>query len=104
MVVVEGVARSLDPQLNMWESARPVVTDYIQDNLGPRAMAQDAKRIAQTISRYAPLLPRVVDEMLWDRAHRAEQQATQAPVRDRSGWWIGAAMMAVGLSLGLLIG
>ncbi|REC51988.1 2-polyprenylphenol 6-hydroxylase, partial [Rhodosalinus sediminis] len=30
MVVVEGVARSLDPRMNIWEVARPVVEDYIQ--------------------------------------------------------------------------
>ena len=39
MVVVEGVARSLNPQMNMWETARPVVTDYIRTNLGPPAVA-----------------------------------------------------------------
>ena len=37
MVVVEGVARSLNPAMNMWETSRPVVTDYIRSNLGPAA-------------------------------------------------------------------
>ena len=31
-MVVVGVARSLDPQINMWEVARPVVESYIRDN------------------------------------------------------------------------
>ena len=35
MVVVEGVARSLDPQLDMWSTAEPVVRDWIERNLGP---------------------------------------------------------------------
>ena len=35
MVVVEGVARSLDPQLDMWSTADPVVRDWIERNLGP---------------------------------------------------------------------
>ncbi|AUH64771.1 2-polyprenylphenol 6-hydroxylase [Paracoccus zhejiangensis] len=102
MVVVEGVARSLDPQLNMWESARPVVTDYIRDNLGPRAMAQDARRIAQTISRYAPLLPQVVDQALWNRIHRAEIEAAPPPLRAPLGW-IAATCLAVGMAVGLLL-
>ena len=38
MVVVEGVARSLDPSLNMWTVAKPEVEDYIKTHLGPRAM------------------------------------------------------------------
>jgi ubiquinone biosynthesis protein len=37
MVVVEGVARKLDPQLNMWSTAEPVVGARIADNLNPPA-------------------------------------------------------------------
>ena len=37
MVVVEGVARKLDPHLNMWATAEPVVGEWIADSLGPRA-------------------------------------------------------------------
>ena len=46
MVVVEGVARSLNPAMNMWETARPVVTDYIGENIGPKAMVRDLARDA----------------------------------------------------------
>ena len=35
MVVVEGVARSLDPKLDMWTVADPVVREWIERNLGP---------------------------------------------------------------------
>ncbi|MBL4813331.1 MAG: 2-polyprenylphenol 6-hydroxylase, partial [Rhodobacteraceae bacterium] len=41
MVVVEGVARTLDPNINIWEAARPVVEGYIKDSIGPKAMARD---------------------------------------------------------------
>ena len=37
MVVVEGVARTLNPQFNMWKAAEPVVGDWIRGNLGPGA-------------------------------------------------------------------
>ncbi len=36
MVVVEGVARSLSPQLNIWDVAKPIVADYIKGSLGGR--------------------------------------------------------------------
>ena len=42
MVVVEGNARMLDPQFNMWEAAQPVVNEWIRLNLGPAAIARDA--------------------------------------------------------------
>ena len=38
MVVVEGVARSLDPHINIWQVARPVVEDYVRRNIGPQAL------------------------------------------------------------------
>ncbi len=57
MVVVEGVARSLDPKLNMWEVARPVVEGYIRDHVGPRAAVRDLMKSARILSRLAPKLP-----------------------------------------------
>ncbi|RWG26832.1 MAG: 2-polyprenylphenol 6-hydroxylase, partial [Mesorhizobium sp.] len=38
MVVVEGVARTLDPAFNMWKTSEPVVSDWIAGNLGPRGV------------------------------------------------------------------
>jgi ubiquinone biosynthesis protein len=35
MVVVEGVARSLNPNLDMWATAEPVVREWIERHLGP---------------------------------------------------------------------
>ena len=45
MVVVEGVARKLDPQLNMWSTAEPVVGAWIADNLGPVGRLEDFARL-----------------------------------------------------------
>jgi ubiquinone biosynthesis protein len=42
MVVVEGVARSLDPKLDMWTVAEPVVREWIERNLGPAGRLEDA--------------------------------------------------------------
>ena len=57
MVVVEGVARTLDPRLNMWATAEPVVRAWIEQNLGPVGKLQDAGRAAQTLGRFAVGLP-----------------------------------------------
>ena len=42
MVVVEGVARSLDPKLDMWTAAEPVVREWIERHLGPAGRIEDA--------------------------------------------------------------
>jgi ubiquinone biosynthesis protein len=57
MVVVEGVARTLDPAFNMWRTAEPVVGDWIRDNLGPAGVLEDARdglRAIAGLLRQAP--------------------------------------------------
>ncbi|MBO6717724.1 MAG: 2-polyprenylphenol 6-hydroxylase [Rhizobiaceae bacterium] len=57
MVVVEGVARSLDPHFNMWKTAEPVVGNWIAENLGPRGMISDAREgvgALLSLARQAP--------------------------------------------------
>ena len=50
MVVVEGVARSLDPRLDMWTSAEPVVRAWLARNLGPIGRADQARRAVLTLA------------------------------------------------------
>ncbi|MCL4187785.1 MAG: 2-polyprenylphenol 6-hydroxylase [Rhodobacteraceae bacterium] len=64
MVVVEGVARSLHPQINIWEVARPVVELYIRENIGPRAVLRDLARTARVLARFGPRLPKLVEAEL----------------------------------------
>jgi ubiquinone biosynthesis protein len=42
MVVVEGVARHLDPEFDMWEAARPVVEAWMRDQLSPQKQLREA--------------------------------------------------------------
>lgn len=57
MVVVEGVARSLDPQLDMWKTAAPVVEDWIAANLGPAGQLQRAGAGLSEMGHFATTLP-----------------------------------------------
>ncbi|MTE00342.1 2-polyprenylphenol 6-hydroxylase [Paracoccus sp. YIM 132242] len=105
MVVVEGVARSVDPQLNIWDAAKPVVSDYIRSNIGPKALAGDMARVAQTVGRYGPLLPRIVEQALWDRAHPEEARRVQ-PVLVRRGapvWLAVVLALGAGAALGMAL-
>ncbi len=61
MVVVEGVARQLDPAFNMWKTAEPVVGDWIAANLGPRALLEDLRLGLHTARRLAQSLPELAD-------------------------------------------
>ncbi|MGR3650743.1 MAG: 2-polyprenylphenol 6-hydroxylase [Roseovarius sp.] len=99
MVVVEGVARSLDPQINIWQVARPVVEDYIRGEVGPRAALRDLGRTALVLSRYGPRLPGLVEAALIRQA--APEPAT--PPRRWPGRLLwGAAGIALGAGAALL--
>ncbi len=97
MVVVEGVARSLDPAMNMWETARPVVETYIRDALGPRALARDMVKTAKVLSRFGPRLPELAERALM----AVSEPSVVEPRRDRRWLWaVGGAVLG-GLAVAL---
>ncbi|WBU53259.1 2-polyprenylphenol 6-hydroxylase [Paracoccus sp. SCSIO 75233] len=100
MVVVEGVARSLDPNLNIWNAARPVVEDYIQSNLGPRAALSDSRKIMRTLQRAMPLMPGLLEDAIWRERQRNETPERREPRFSWRSAAVGAGAMAV-VSLGL---
>ncbi len=58
MLVAEGIGRRLDPDVNMWELARPLIEKWMRQNLGVKARVKSTVfDIAQTMER----LPRLLD-------------------------------------------
>jgi ubiquinone biosynthesis protein len=57
MVVVEGVARSFDPKLDMWSTADPVVREWIARNLGPAGRLENAVEGAGEIGKFFGEVP-----------------------------------------------
>jgi len=60
MVVAEGVARSLDPRLDMWSTSEPVVRSWIEDNLGPRGKIADAGHSLAALANVAAQTPEML--------------------------------------------
>ncbi|MHA7850927.1 2-polyprenylphenol 6-hydroxylase [Roseovarius sp.] len=97
MVVVEGVARSLSPQINIWQVARPVVEDYIRKNIGPRAAARDLQKTLEVLVRYGPRLPGIVENALI----RSSAPNTPPPAPNRlvpALWAAGGAAAGIAAS------
>ena len=60
MVMVEGVATALDPDLNMWETSGPLVAGWLRDELGPEArLAEALKQGVGLITRLPALMKRI---------------------------------------------
>jgi ubiquinone biosynthesis protein len=59
MVVVEGVARTFDPRLDIWSTAEPVVREWIERNLGPLGRIQSVASGAGELARVLTGLPTI---------------------------------------------
>jgi ubiquinone biosynthesis protein len=57
MVVVEGVARALDPKLDMWTVAEPVAREWIERHLGPAGTIEGAAQGALEVGRFFADVP-----------------------------------------------
>ncbi len=95
MVVVEGVARSLDPNMNIWTVAQPVVEDYIKQSIGPKAVLRDFTQTARVLARFGPRLPALVEEALI-RQTQDTPRPPNRPWAGRLGWTALGAVVGVG--------
>src|SRR5262249_52330107 len=82
MVVVEGVARSLDPSFDMWGAAEPVLTEWIQRYLGPAGQLEVVAEGVGALGRLAGELPRLAqraERLSADLADMSEHGLRLAP-------------------------
>jgi ubiquinone biosynthesis protein len=112
MVVVEGVGRSLDPDLNIWVVSEPVVREWMEKELGPGARLEAAAEGAVSVGRFMGDIPKLLgqvertadafaglaeegmrlDDDTVDRLAEAQSRQNRAT---RIGIWIGAIALVV---------
>ena len=62
MVVVEGVARKLDPDTNIWNVSRPILEDWLRDSKDPINKTGEIFENASDILKRLPDLPKIMDK------------------------------------------
>ncbi len=60
MVVVEGVGRGLDPDLNMWVVSEPVVKEWLESQLGAGVRIEQAAESAASVGRFVGDIPKLL--------------------------------------------
>ena len=63
MVIVEGVARSLDPNLNLWTTAEPVAREWVEKNYGVSGRLREAGEGAEVLGRILTDLPGIIERL-----------------------------------------
>jgi ubiquinone biosynthesis protein len=117
MVVVEGVARGLDPELNIWTVSEPVVRDWMESQFGPEGRIEQAAEGALSLGRFAGHIPKLLgqaetaaeafsamaEEGLRLDRYTVERMAEAQARKGRMGriaLWIGAlSLAAIALAL-----
>ncbi len=111
MVVVEGVARALDPDLDIWTTSEPVVREWIERNLGPAAKLGEIGASVAALGRFGIDLPRLVVQAermsagfagMAERGVKLDQESIQRLVRSERrlgssiviAIWVGALSLA----------
>ena len=98
MVVTEGVARTLNPALNIWKAGEPVVRSWIERKLGPLGKIEQAGGSVLSIARLGLKIPAIIED-----AHRMSRKLTEmanarVPMSSRSrnvAIVVGAAALVV---------
>ena len=62
MVVVEGVARNLDPETNIWNVSKPILEDWIREIKNPINKASEVLTDTSEILKRFPDLPIIMDK------------------------------------------
>ena len=103
MVVVEGVARSLDPTINIWEVTRPVVADYIRLNSGIPALGQDLLEAGRILNRIGPRLPLVIENAARNLDSATGREKAQSSPSRTASFLLGALTAIVAMTVTILL-
>ena len=107
MVMVEGVALTIDAQVNMWEVAEPYVRDWVRDEMGPEAVLADSLVLNVRALRQLPRIFRQwVAEHPMPGAAPPQAPLPGVPANTAAGWSTAWLLLAagVGAAAALLLG
>lgn len=61
---IEGLGRQLDPELDLWKTAKPILERWMAEQVGWRGMVERARHEAPLLAKRLPQIPRLVHRWL----------------------------------------
>ena len=65
---IEGLGRQLDPNLDLWQTAKPILEQWVKEQIGWRGFLDKVKAEAPQFAQILPTLPRLLQQSLSSRA------------------------------------
>ncbi|MES2088895.1 MAG: ubiquinone biosynthesis regulatory protein kinase UbiB [Pseudomonadota bacterium] len=102
---VEGLGRQLDPDLDLWSTAKPFLERWMNEQVGWRGLLDRFKREAPHYAKLLPELPRLIHQNLQrgDQGLRQDLAAILAEQRKTNGNLNAVLWVGLGFLMGLLV-
>ena len=84
--MAEGMGTRLNPSVNIWELARPLIEEWMQTHFGPRAtIGRAAEDVMQGLRR----LPRLIDSLhlVAEQERRKAERDAAVPLPSAGRFW-----------------
>ena len=72
---IEGLGRELDPNIDLWQSAKPFLKRWMSEQIGWRSLLKSAKRELPYILTHAAEMPRLFEQYLRNQTELGKQQS-----------------------------
>ncbi|MBC7489858.1 MAG: ubiquinone biosynthesis regulatory protein kinase UbiB [Glaciimonas sp.] len=106
---IEGLGRQLDPELDLWKTAKPYLERWMAEQIGWRGLIQQLKIEVPRYSKLLPQLPRLIHQVLSQvadspRNPQSEQMLLVIAEQKRTNHFIGILVyFGGGLTGGILL-
>lgn len=102
---IEGLGRDLDPELDLWNTAKPFLEKWMLEQVGPQKLLQQLKAEAPQYAKLLPALPRLLQDYLQHRPHQLRAELDQLVAEQRRTNRLLQAIIygGIGFVLGLIV-
>jgi ubiquinone biosynthesis protein len=98
MLMAEGVSRRLNPNLNIWTLAQPLIEEWVRDNRGPEArLRQTGEALVEIVERLPANLASLEKALAAAAGNAAAGARPTAPAWRATDWLLLAAIAATAL-------
>jgi len=107
---IEGLGRQLDPELDLWSTAKPFLEKWMLDQVGPKKLWDQLRAEAPRYAKLLPELPRLVHDFLKHRQNDGNAQMQQLIEEQRRTnrmlqglMWVGGFFLAGWLAMQMYV-
>ncbi|HSO44315.1 MAG TPA: ubiquinone biosynthesis regulatory protein kinase UbiB, partial [Rhodoferax sp.] len=103
---IEGLGRQLDPELDLWHTAKPFLEKWMVEQIGPKKLLKELRNEAPRYAKMLPELPRLLFDFLQQapsKSNSLELQALLAEQKRTNRLLQAIVYGGIGFVLGLIV-